>query len=149
MLHGTDLGDEVFRFIAQCLSEGNVPAAAGLQRIDRPSFNGNAEHLFEAKGLGAELNVVVTSFAAGSVFVFDRNDPSVGMKLHNVAAPLQAEPVRPERQGTFYPHSVFERGMGFVGAFVGMASAQREHIFVKDALDVDEGALPGAVGKVF
>jgi|SRR5665213_1173328 len=49
---------------------------------DGAGGNGDAEHLFETKSLGAELNVVVVPLSAFTAFVFDGK--RLGPKLHKV-----------------------------------------------------------------
>src|SRR5690606_28882288 len=55
---------------------------------------------------------------------------------------------REEREGVLGADGAAGAVLGAVDALVGAAAAEGEDVLVPDALDVDEGALPGAVGPV-
>ena len=92
----------------------------GLERVDRPALHGDAQHLFQAEGLGAELNIVVAPLPPRPVLVFDRDNAPIGVELHHVAFSLQSPPLGPERQRTLHPDAVFHARVRLIRPLVGV-----------------------------
>ncbi|MDQ3624516.1 MAG: hypothetical protein M3463_18850 [Verrucomicrobiota bacterium] len=63
---------------------------------DGPALHGAREHLFEAKRLGAKLNVVVVEVPPLALLVFDRHERAAGMLLDDVALPAEPELLGPD-----------------------------------------------------
>lgn len=149
----TETGAEGKEGIGELLSkfggEGNFAATAGAVVVDGSACDGLPKHFFEAEGLSAELEVVVAFLAAGSVLVFNGDDCTVGVEFDGVGASGEAEGFRPEGESAFDADFAVHLERGFIHALVDLLTAQGEDVFVVDLLDVDEGALAGAVGVVF
>ena len=74
------LDDSVLGLGAEFGSERDLASRLTLLVIDRAAEDGGSEHFFEAKGLGAELDVVVVPAALLTAFVFDgRHDLDDGL----------------------------------------------------------------------
>jgi hypothetical protein len=76
------LGDGGLSEPAQLGVEDNLAPAFGFDVEDGASWDFDAEHFFEAKGLGAELNFIVIPLASPAAFIFD--GIRLGMKLDEV-----------------------------------------------------------------
>jgi hypothetical protein len=65
------LSDGVFRQGTQFGSEGNIAAFLADGVVNGPFGHGATKHFFEAKSLGAKLNVIVIPAAGLAALVFD------------------------------------------------------------------------------
>ena len=66
--------DGLFGQVTQLAVKGNSNASPGAPVEDFPLLYCLAGHFFQAKGLGAELDVIVVPFSFLAVFVFDGSD---------------------------------------------------------------------------
>lgn len=112
-----------FGFGAEFRSQLDVAAAFGFDVKDSAGGDGHAEHLFEAKGLGAELHVVVVPLFAFAPFVLDGegNLWSAGLRVEfdDIGLADQPQPIALE------PHAMYRMTVtalpidGPIGASVG------------------------------
>ena len=91
----------------------------------------------------------MASFASRAMFVFDGQYASVGVELHDIRSAAHAMFLRPERQSAFDADAPFSVCPGEVCAFMRLSSSQCEQILLEHLLDMNQSALPWAVGEVF
>jgi len=78
------LADNPFDFAAQCFGKNHFPSASGPVVVQSPPGYGPVKHLFQAKGLGAELYFVGAAGKARARLVLHRIRRPVRQKLHHV-----------------------------------------------------------------
>jgi len=110
--------------------------------------DGAAEHLFEAHGLRAELQLVGEAGSPATGFVFDRYDGAVRVELDGVSAAGEAEAAGEEWEGAFDTDLAAAVRSRRVGALVQQVAAAGERVVRPDSVQVDERGLARAVGPV-
>ncbi len=120
---------------------------------DRAGGHAHAEHLLEAHGLRAELNVVREASGTPSSLVLDgkgpRRGPVLGARvLDDVRVSEQAEPLGAQRNAAKSRDPVPASPFASVRSLMERAPFGREAVLRPEALDVDERALPLAEEEV-
>src|SRR5579872_2330217 len=146
--HLPNLRDHGLHLRPQLLRERDLPPSPRRVVIDSAGRNRAAEHLLQADGLRAELQVIVPLLPLRAVLRLHREDAAVGVELDGVGAAVQAQPFAPERQRPLDPRGPAHLPGRRIDALVNAAAAQREHVLIVDLLDVDESALPRAIRPV-
>lgn len=136
-------------FLAERGVEFDGPASVSGDRVDSTRCDIELEHLFQAKGLGAKLQVVVAAHAAGSMFIFHRDDGAIGVEFDNIGPALQPESIGPKRQAALNANALLQGSEGFIGSLVSMAATEGKDILIENLLDVNEGTLAWTVGEMF
>lgn len=112
--------------------EGDEGALMGFGVVDHAFWDGDAEHFFEAEGLGAELDAVVEPARFFAGFVFDGagggDAAVVFLDFDEVGFADEAEAIGPEGEGAeeFPAGAVFEAWE--VGVLVGELAEEGEFI---------------------
>lgn len=111
-----------------------------------------SEHLFEAKGLRARLEEGMRLVGATPDLVLDRNRLAVRrigrQQLDHVRFAHQPVPLRPNRQPAQHPPPPLHPVLILVHPPVRPGAPEGEEVLVPDGFEVDQSALPGAVGPV-
>ena len=105
------------------------------------------EHLLQTQGLGAELDFSVDARYPPHL-VFNR-DRSSRMQFYDVSPADQPVLIGVERQGPQLPYPITHGDLTGVGPLVGQMAPDREDVFVKGLLHVDQRALSGTVAEMF
>lgn len=107
-----------------------------------------AWRLFEAQGLGTELDFIGPVRFGFAAFVFDGNDCAIPMKLHDVG--LSAQPKSPGNQRNPACDSDAWPGLErpVVGPFMHGPPLGGKLVFFPEPFNMNESALPLAVQKV-
>lgn len=140
----SDGGDGGFDLGTKLGGEGDVLAAACRTEEKSAGGDGDAEHLFEAEGLGAELEGVGGVFLWTAVLVFDGEGWGTLAELDGIGLADEAEALGDELEAAAGADAVADFIADFVDAFVHEATFCGEAVLFPDAGDVDEGALAGA-----
>lgn len=140
----SDGGDGGFDFGAELGGEGDVLAAACGAVEEGAGGDGDAEHFFEAEGLGAELEGVGGVFFGAAAFVFDGEGRGALAELDGVGLANEAKAFGDEPEAAAGADAVADFVAGLVDAFVHEAAFGGEAVFLPNAGDMDEGALAGA-----
>jgi hypothetical protein len=122
---------------------------------DEARRDAQAEHFFEAKGLGAKLGVVVGPAAGGAFFVFDgaglgdaRGVGRIAVHFNEVGFAGEAERVGEKREG---PEEFPAGAVLITRGIDGLVRERAEHgvlIVYKRTLGVDEVGAARAVAKL-
>lgn len=139
-------------FSSQGGGEFDRTATFRLDVKDRSAWHGDAQHLLQAQGLGAELNIIIVPLLPLATFVLDR-EWNVGtvrlwMKLHHIRLADESQLIgaKPHRMD-FSP----VLGLPFhrlVRALVGQRTRERVGIVGPHILDAVQGAAALAVEEV-
>jgi hypothetical protein len=128
--------------------EGDVASSLGGNVEDGAGGHGDAEHLLQAQGLGAELNVVAFPASSPATLVLDREGDvgaadRVGAELDEVGDADESKPVATEPEAACEAERAVESfGLGVdglvgVGAFDGVGGVGPEAL----------GAVQGAAAR--
>ncbi len=134
-----EVGDGPVCFLAQGGIHGDEGSLLGFGVEDEAFGDGNAEHFFEAEGLGAELDAVIEPLGFFAGFVFDGagfGDGALGFfDFDDVGFAVEAEGVGPDGECAeeFPTGAVFEAGE--VSVFVLDVAAQGVFVCATDPLD--------------
>lgn len=137
-----------FDELAEGFIKGNLGAAARYPVEEKAFGNRYGEHLFEAEGLGAELDFIGAVGFGLSAFVFDGDDESIGMELHDIALTGQPEVIRADGEGSGGADGAARLGGGIVDALVENPPFGSISVLKPFTVQVDEGELAFAKHQV-
>ena len=125
--------------------ELNSVTAPFLPIKQRSALYRHRQHLFETERLGTQLHLVATIFLWLATLVLDGKDNAVLMKFHNVGLAGQAEPHRTNREGPHRADPPLLLRLPAVRPLMQHPAFGSEPVFNPNLLEVDQGALTGAV----
>lgn len=126
--------------------DGMPAALLPIKKGTLPDFD--VQHLFEAKRLGAELDLVAAALFRFTPFVLDGKDGAVLMELHHVGLAAQAETPGTDRQGPHGADPALLLRLPAVRPLVQDPPLGGETVFGPDLFQMDQGALSRAVQVV-
>ena len=97
-----------FRHLPQVIIEGDGDAPPGTPVEDFALADGLPRHLFQAKSLGAQLDVVVVPLAFFAMFIFDR-DKRVTIGFYKIGEASNLQTLRPHPNAAVDGTTVFIR----------------------------------------
>ena len=150
------LADGLLRPGAKVRSESDGPPRLALRVVDGPLGHGTTEHLLQAEGLGAELDIVVIPSPLATVLVLDRQrnlDQGLSglatsrwaMELDEVGAAIEPEPPRGDPEpalGADAPATLHPRAIGPLMQHVAAACV---HVVDVEHVEVPQGRATIAI----
>ena len=109
-------------------------------------WNPCAEHLFEAHGLGAELHFSGPDAPLACLVLYRKG--ATRPNLDDIGLATNTERVRPQRYAPERPDCSLGRRDSRVRSCVLPPAPHRKDILLEGLLDMDQCALPGAIGVV-
>ena len=139
--------DRSAHFRPQAWSERDLLPATRASVPDEPERDLDFEHLFEAEGLGAQLQIGCRPVPDAGL-VLHRTNSAIVLDLDHIGSTRQAERLRPQRDSTQdLPTSLLAMAPA-VHPAMGSLTLNRMLIVAPHAVAVDEGALPLAVDEM-
>jgi hypothetical protein len=141
-----------FRLFAEGLIKSDIQPMARPSIKQGPGRDLGPKHLFQAKRLCAQLDLVAfVRFWFSALVLYRKRPPCASiraMKFHDVSFPYQAQSQRPKRHPSGYPDIAPRLPAYLMHPFVHDPAFGGEAVLIPRLFDMDKSALPLAEDKV-